>query len=73
MLPKAPLVVPETFVEMDENFLRLSVKAGELSTAIMENKVGTEYPDAVRFIDEPDEALIVKIDSICFAPRPISS
>ena len=60
--------VPSTFQGLDENFLRLSIQAGEVSKACNDADYSNRlFPRASRWINEPDGAMVTKIDGICFA------
>jgi len=61
------LDLPNTnFDGLDEDFLKLTIQSAKLSSAIMRPNGTIEYPEAAVFLDEPDEAWLVKIENICF-------
>lgn len=60
------LTIPSPFVEMDENFVRLSMRAAEISFAVNADNTQALLPSSTSWTNEPDKVMIVRIDDICW-------
>jgi hypothetical protein len=60
------LTVPSPFTEIDENFVLLSILAAELSAAVNDEDTVEGLPLSSSWINEPDKAILVRIDNLCW-------
>ena len=56
------------FEDMDEGFVDLSIFAAKLSKSVngKEEDLLSAFPNALSWTDEPDKAILTKLDGICF-------
>ena len=59
----------DLYVNLMENFIALSIQAAILSMDVNNNDDTSSsllYPNSISWTDEPDKAMITKLDNICF-------